>query len=147
MGFQGPLVNWELPWRPLDLPRFVRTAQFRELRAAAEDWIEEQFDRIGGDGALFPAARLVSDFGALTGMNSRRQRDIGIPRIRAGVFAGMAFQRQVDVDYGFDGSASDRVFEPVKSLDSAGWNLSDVPRVPWSRNAWLSGYRLQLRGA
>ena len=124
MGFQGPLFNWELPWRPPDLPRFVRTTQFRELHAAAEDWIEEQFDRIGGNGALFPTARLVSDFGALTGTNSRWQRDIGILRIRSGVFAAMSFQRQVAVAYGFDDSASDRVFELVKSLESAGWSLS-----------------------
>ncbi|MBS2962580.1 hypothetical protein KGA66_05945 [Actinocrinis puniceicyclus] len=124
MGFQGPLLNWELPWRPPDLPRFVRTAQFHELHAAAEDWIEDQFACIGGGDALFPAARLVSDFGVLTGTNSRRQWDIGILRIRSGVFAMMSFQRQVAVAYGFDGSAGDRVFELAKSLASAGWNLS-----------------------
>jgi hypothetical protein len=124
MGFRGPLINWELPWRPPDLPRFVRTAQFRELHAAAEDWVEEQFDRIGGDAGLLPAARLVSDFGMLTGTNSRRQRDIGMLRIRSGVFATVSFQRQVAVAYGFEGSASDRIFELVKSLEDAGWDLS-----------------------
>jgi hypothetical protein len=124
MGFQGPLLNWELPWRPPDLQRFVRTTLFRELHAAAEDWIEEQFDRIGGDGGLVPAARLVSDFGALTGTNSRWQRDVGILRIRSGVFATVSFQRQVAVAFGLDGPVRDRVFELVKSLESAGWNLS-----------------------
>ncbi|MBR7828198.1 hypothetical protein KDK95_17930 [Actinospica sp. MGRD01-02] len=124
MGVRGPLLNWELPWRPPDLPRFARTAQFRDLHAAAEGWIEDQFESIGGGGALVPAARLVSDFGALTGTNSRRQRDIGILRIRSGVFATMSFQRQVAVAYGLDGPVGDRVLDLVKALESAGWNLS-----------------------
>jgi hypothetical protein len=106
MGPIGPLFSLDFPWRPPDLRRFARTAQFRGLRSGAATWIGQQFALLQAGAAwLDPAGSLVSDYGIVCGTSRRRARDLGgALRFRFGVCAQVRYQRQVAVAYGFDGA-------------------------------------------
>lgn len=124
MGYSGPWVMWSLPWRPPDIARFARTSPFQELHTAAVDWIEQQFAYIGAHAeALVPAARSVSDFGAVIGSGSAASLALGKLAIRFGAFAYLEFSRQVAVVYGFDGAVSDRIADVLGVARQAGWDM------------------------
>jgi hypothetical protein len=123
VGFAGPVFSWNFPWRPADLRRFARTAQFRELQSAARNWIELQFGRVEAEAAwLAPAARLVSDYSTISATSCRRTMDIGkILAVRFGTAASVRCQRQVAVVYGFDGAMADQILDLMRVLERAGW--------------------------
>jgi hypothetical protein len=124
MDSRGPFFSWSLPWRPPDLARFSRTSEFQELHTAADDWIERQFTHISANvEALAPAARLVSDYGAVGGTGGTGALNLGILAIRHGVFAHLRFSRQVAVAYGFDGPIPDRISDLLEVIEQGGWGV------------------------
>jgi hypothetical protein len=93
-----PFLAWNLPWSPPHLPRFARAARFRELHAAADEWIEQQFARIrNGADFLEPASRLVGDYGTIFGYGCRWSANLEILRVRFGCYAHVRLHRQVAV--------------------------------------------------
>lgn len=123
MGPIGPLFRMDFPWRPPDLRRFARTAQFRGLRSDAAAWIGQQFALLQTGAAwLDPAGSLVSDYGIVCGTSCLLARDLGgVLRFRFGVCAQVRCQRQVAVAYGFDGALDERIAGLMQVLEQAGW--------------------------
>jgi hypothetical protein len=123
MDIAGPFFSWEFPWRPPDLRRFTRTAQFRELQSAAANWIELQFAHIQAEATwLAPASRLVSDYCVVFGTRCRRSWNIGT-MLQVGFWpaAWVRCQRQVAVAYGFDGAIASQLLDLMRVLERAGW--------------------------